>query len=299
MQGLEIARTFFLEWGLPWLKTKYPQLVDRVAAGRFSGSDVLCGDDAISRDHNWGPQFHLFLTAEDYAAHGTELSRQMNDAAPKPWKSWRVAGAGDNNAIVESVPAYFERVFGLKQMPPALVAWDRLEESKLYFLRHGAIWHDPAGELTAARTALHSYPGPVLRRRLQEECFRAWHFGEYNFVQRMIVRNDPLTIAICLGDFCQAVMRLLFLIEGDYTPYWKWLAFEFRKRPVAVDYAPLLMRLVQSGDRTEQAGMVRQICTQLHTRLLREKLVTGAKANQWLLPLLNDANELANPADIT
>ncbi len=64
--GLAVSRAFFFEWGLPKLSGEFPDLVDRVAVGRLHGSDVLKADDIISRDHNWGPQFSLFLTEIDY-----------------------------------------------------------------------------------------------------------------------------------------------------------------------------------------------------------------------------------------
>jgi hypothetical protein len=102
MNGLEIARDFFFSWGRPFLTAQFPNVADKVAAGRILGSDVLGGDDEISRDHDWGPQFDLFLSAEAYAAFGEQLSRSMNTAGPNPWMGYRLAGAGDKSVRVEA-----------------------------------------------------------------------------------------------------------------------------------------------------------------------------------------------------
>ena len=53
MTGLEIARDFFFSWGRPFLIAQFPDVADKVSAGRILGSDVLGGDDEISRDHDW------------------------------------------------------------------------------------------------------------------------------------------------------------------------------------------------------------------------------------------------------
>jgi len=47
MRGLEISRMFFEEWGLPYIRTQFPQIVDRVAAGLFSGSQSIGADDEV------------------------------------------------------------------------------------------------------------------------------------------------------------------------------------------------------------------------------------------------------------
>lgn len=85
MKGLEIAKDFYTEWGKDYLEKSFPDLVKRVAIGRIFGSDVIGADDAISKDHNWGPQFTIFLSAEDYAAHGEQVAQVMNAAAPNPY----------------------------------------------------------------------------------------------------------------------------------------------------------------------------------------------------------------------
>ena len=107
MKGLEIARGFFFSWGRPFLAAQFPDLADRVAAGRILGSDVLGGDDEISRDHDWGPQFTLFLSAGDFLVFGAQLSGAMNAAAPNPWKDYRLAGTEDKSVVVESIPEWF------------------------------------------------------------------------------------------------------------------------------------------------------------------------------------------------
>src|SRR5579863_9956348 len=152
MKGLEIARDFFFSWGRPLLTAQFPEVADRVAAGRIFGSDVLGGDDEISRDHDWGPQFDLFLSAEDFRAFGEDLSDAMNAAAPNPWNGYRLAGAGDKSVRVESVPGWFRKYLQLDGLPATAADWPLFPfESTLYFLRHGEIWTDAAGEFTRWR----------------------------------------------------------------------------------------------------------------------------------------------------
>lgn len=149
MKGLAIAEDFFLNWGLPFLEAEYPDLTQRVAAGRFGGSDVLGADDKISRDHNWGPQFTLFLPEEDFSTVGEALSERMNAAAPDQWKGYWVDGAGDKNVLVRSVPRWIEQAIGFAEPPQADADWSQIvkdravggfveaRESSLYFLKHG------------------------------------------------------------------------------------------------------------------------------------------------------------------
>ena len=189
MTGLEIARDFFFSWGRPFLTAQFPGLADRVAASRILGSDVLRGDDEISRDHDWGPQFDVFL-----------FGRLCG--------FWRAAISSDE----------------YRGTPP--------------------VEGIGSGELSGWRLALHEYPEEVLRSRLAEECFRVWQQGEYNFVQRMTRRRDPIATSVCPEEFVTGVMRIVLLMNRDFTPYWKWLAFEFRKRSQAQPYLPMLEELV-------------------------------------------------------
>lgn len=293
MKGLTIAREFFTSWGDPYMKSQFPDLAGRIAAGRILGSDVLGGDDEISRDHDWGPQFDLFLSADDYARFGEKLADAMNAAAPNPWKGYRLAGAGDKSVRVESVPGWFRKYLQMERLPATPTDWPPFPfESTLYFLRHGEIWTDPTGEFTSWRAALQQYPEDRLRARLAEECFRVWHHGEYNFVQRMAHRRDPIAIAICLGEFATGVMRMVLLMGRDFAPYWKWLPFEFRKRTEGQPYVAPLEELVSIRDIERQVEIVENISALVHRQLLDGGWVTGEGANRYLLPLLNDKIEL-------
>ncbi len=209
MKGLEIARGFWKDWGEPHLKANFPKLYERAAIGKMYGSDVLGADDEISRDHCWGPHFVLWLADDDFASHGKMLEAAMNAVAPNPWNGYRLAGGGDKSVVVEGIGAYFEYNLHIREQPSGHTAWSVLTkyESGLYFIRHGAIWHDSLGVMSAWRRALARYPDSVRTERIADECFKIWHHGEYNFVQRMARRRDPLAISICLGEFVAAVIE--------------------------------------------------------------------------------------------
>ena len=304
MKGLEIAQAFYTEWGSAYLEKSFPDLAKRVAVGRMSGSDVLGADDDISKDHNWGPQFTIFLSAEDYAEYGEQLAQVMNTAAPNPWQRYRLDGGGDKNVHVENIPDWIETWLGFMEKPSHNEDWNRIvkerntggidegRESFLYFLRHGAIWYDGSREMSSWREALHYYPEKIWCIRLAEELFRVWHYGEYNFVQRVAKRNDPLTKAICIGEFVNGVMRTLLLLNRDYTPYWKWLAHEFRKLEDAQIYAPLLEELTSVIATEKQVDLVLKISDQIYQTMQDKAIITGESTSEHLLPLLNAHLEL-------
>jgi hypothetical protein len=272
VHGLEIARRFFLEWGQPFLRRRFPALAERMAAGLFRGSQVLGADDGWSRDHGWGPMFVLLLPEPDYAAKGADVESTLSAEAPREWLGYRTTFPA-TNVEVSTVDRYCAHWLGFTHPPTDWHAWlggtphSGAREHELYLIRHGQVFADPLGELEARRVAVAHYPEPAWLHRVWEETFNIWHYGQYNLCERLVHRNDPVTTQIALGRFVEAVMRLGLLLDRDYTPYWKWLAHEFRKHPVATELDARLRQLCDLRPRDEQARRVDEICRIAHELL--------------------------------
>lgn len=267
-KGLEIAQTFFREWGLTYIQQNFPHLEKRVMAGLFHGSQIYGADDELSQDHGWGPMFTLFLSEKDYTTYGEELSRRVRLDAPREWQGFHFHFP-DENIDVTSLERFFKDELGYDDPD----AWQKMEDRTynrdlaLYRIRHGHVLYDPAGEFARWRAAFHTYPRHIWLARVEQELFHVWHYGQYNFLDRLTHRRDPVVIQIAMGHFTEAVMRLCLLLEHDYGPYWKWLAFEFRKRASAERLDPLLRALAETLDIAARASLVRTICDEVHQLL--------------------------------
>ena len=76
MKGLELSRRFYEEFGAPMIAEQFPEYRDRIAVGLVGhGSECFGYDDDISRDHDYGPGFCMFLTDEDEQKIGFRLFR--------------------------------------------------------------------------------------------------------------------------------------------------------------------------------------------------------------------------------
>ena len=66
MNGLELAKGYYEEYGKPMLENEFSDLLPLIAVGFVgSGSEHYGFDDEISRDHDFEPGFCIFLPGED------------------------------------------------------------------------------------------------------------------------------------------------------------------------------------------------------------------------------------------
>lgn len=278
--GLEMARSYFTEWGLPFLRQHFPAISERVAAGIWRGSQIFGADDALSRDHGWGAMFTLVLTELDFQATAERLEQALQKNAPTEWKG--IPTPSDAEITVTSIDRFFQHHVGFRTPPADASQWLAgfqfrfgTRETELYLIRHGHLFSDLLGEFTTRRDLFVKYPREIQLRRINQELLNVWHYGQYNFIDRLSQRNDPVANCLALGHFTEGVMRLCLLLDDDYTPYWKWLAFEFRKHRVAQFLDPLLKTLTTRTDIAQQVDLINEICGFLHTLLQTHKLAAS------------------------
>lgn len=283
MKGLEISRRFSSEWLLPFIDRELPDLRSRIAVGRFMGSDALGADDRLSQDHGWGPTVEVYLD-DEYDVSDDELAVRINGAAPIEFLGTKRRGGHDTAITLKRTRAYIESAFGCVPSDPRewLCCAPRFEdiESFLYFLRHGSLFHDGSGRLTALRDRYRFYPDDIHRLRLATCFYDIAHYGEYNFVWRLVERNDIIAMQIALGHFTKAVLRLHFYLDRDFAPYWKWLPHEFRRRGYSPEIEEQLLALPRLSP-MEQSSAIQWICGQLKARVLD---VTGEVSNPYNAP---------------
>ena len=86
MKGMELSRKYFDEYGLPMLKQKFPQYIDKMAAGLAGeGSECLGFDDEYSQDHDFGAGFCIWLPDDLYRSIGAEIQKSMTDFLKHIW----------------------------------------------------------------------------------------------------------------------------------------------------------------------------------------------------------------------
>lgn len=156
------------------------------------------------------------------------------------------------------------------RVPPATDQdWYRkLREDNLCMLKRATVFHDPLGEWTQRRQSFATYPPRVWAWRTADELYRVWHFGQYNFLDRLRHRGDLVSISIALGTFSQAAMQLSMVLAEEFSPFWKWLAAEFRRLPDAEALDSDLTQLAKAREIDEQAHLVASVCDALHTRVV-------------------------------
>lgn len=225
MNGLELARRYWREVGAPAMEAACPALRGRLAAGLVGeGSECLGYDDALSRDHDWGPGFCLWLTQEDFDAHGAALQGAYN-ALPREFLGFlrlRESPHSQGRVGVFPIGGFYRRFLGREDPPKTLLQWLAASDQALSVCTSGAVFEDGPGEFTQIRERLLAhYPEDVRRKRLAARCAKAAQSGQYNH-PRCLSREDRTAALLALGEFVDHIQAAVFLLNRRYRPYYKW-----------------------------------------------------------------------------
>lgn len=285
MDTLALCRRFFETHGYPILLEAFPHVMDRLAAARIGGgSDVLGYDDEYSRQGQWGPTFQLLLPDEEYDQVGPSIREVLYRNLPAEFEGYPTAPQGGPSIDVFGFRGYMRERLGISCFPENQLDWLRIPESALCQFTRGEVFYDPSNELTRIRQQFAMYyPSDVWKLHLSRAAYACWFYGEYNYPHRLAPRGDLVTGLVARGSFVEASMRLVFLLNRRYAPYWKWLHREFTAlRAVAKDIDPLLTKLTLSADMGEQAQIVEDVCTRLRRAIREQGLVSAGAKLEYL-----------------
>jgi hypothetical protein len=276
MQGLELAEKFYQTHGALMLLDRFGDRAERIAAGMVGpGSECFGFDDAISRDHDWGPGFCLWLTTEDYQIFGQELQAAYL-SLPSTFAGFgpRQASPGEEHRTgVRIIEDFYRSYTGLNHPPATLAQWSAIPEAYLATCTNGKVFHDALGHFTHWRnTLLDFYPEDVRLKKIASCCLGAAQAGQYNF-ERCLKRHDAFAANYALMKFCAEAISLVFLLNKRYAPFYKWMHRAVQSLPIlgAMVFDQVADLMIQADSR-RRIEIIEDTCTGIIKELKRQNL---------------------------
>jgi len=254
MTGLELSRKFYEKYGRPMLEEKFPQYLDRIATGRVgNGSECYHCDDAISREHEFGPSFCIWLTSKDYMQWGRKIAAAY-DNLPKTFEGEifeTITPQGAGRVGVLDFEEFYKGIMGFSNVPDKEVQWLFIEEPFLYTATNGEVYDDPLGEFTRIRQGLlNYYPEDVWLKKMSMCAHNIAQTGQYNY-SRCMRRKEYVAAELTFNEFLNHAISMVYMLNKQYRPYYKWSYHCMDRLDVLREIKPMLTTLVLAGDQRE------------------------------------------------
>ena len=283
MQGLELSRAYYEQFGAPMLHRDFPQIESLVAAGLCgSGSECFGFDDDISRDHDFEPGFCLFLPGEDVIDRRTAfLLERAYSKLPKEFDGARrslVAPVGGSRRGVLRMADFFQSKVGAPDGILTIGQWLDTPEFYLAEATNGAVFRDDSGVFSAIRARLSVLPEDIRKKKLAGELLLMGQSGQYNF-SRCLQHKEPAAAQLAAIEFVKAALHAVFLLNRVYQPYYKWQFRALRGLPVLGNLAEPLEFLLTTENRGDlgetKAAIIEDIAALLIAALQSQDLTTA------------------------
>ena len=283
LSGLSLAERFWTEAGRPAFARECPEVLEVSCAGLVGeGSECLGFDDVISRDHDWGPGFCLWLTGRDMERYG-EAAARVYASLPQEYMGFRRLRTNEfssGRTGVMETGAFYRKYTGLDRAPKSLKEWMFLPENGMVLITDGKVFEDHAGFFTGIRDAYKAYyPEDVRLKKLAGHCAIAAQSGQYNY-SRCLKRGERLAAFTAKAQFIDHIQAIMFLINRRFKPYYKWTSRAMRELPVmGREMDERLIRL--AGEETGAAQRIEEI-SEIVIRLLKEESLTSSDSDYLL-----------------
>ncbi len=224
MRGLPLSEAFYRTLGRRMIENEFPGHKHRIAVGLVGmGSECFGFDDALSRDHDWGPAFCMWLDRTDFDTIGPDLQKAY-ESLPSSFLGFerKTSPWGRGRTGVMEITAFYASFIGTMQPPQSFDHWLAIPESNLAACTNGKVFHDPLGRFSLIRKTIRDYyPEDIRLKKIAAKCMAAAQSGQYNY-WRCIMRQSPYPAQYAMLNFCENVLGLVFLLNSRYMPFYKW-----------------------------------------------------------------------------
>lgn len=265
MTGLEIARAYFDEYGRDIFE-RYPALTDSIAVGLCGGGSECFGfDDETSQDHDWGPSFCIFCD-DSVSDSDMFLLEKEYMRLPREFHGYALIenskGGSDRRGVMRTGD-YYKRYTGMSVAPESLADWLYTPEECFAEAVNGEIFFDGGGDFVKIREIIKS--GRPEDVRIKKICARAAEmaqYGQYNFL-RCHRHGERGAAMLALSSFVLSAVKMIFLLNHSYCPYYKWAIRKMRELETLGDLSDVFEYLLcseNSPDGGEKAAIIEDIC---------------------------------------
>lgn len=226
MNGIEISKAFFNEYGMPMLEKNFPEELPYLCVGLIgSGSECYGFDDEISKDHDFEPGFCVFIPDESTIDRRTEfLLERAYAKLPKEFmglkRSVIAPVGGRRNGIIRTADFYTDKV-GYCDGSLNMHDWFTIPDSFLFEATNGEIFFDNFGEFTRIRETLLNMPEDIRLKKFAGNILVMAQSGQYNY-SRCLSHGETGAAQLAIIEFVKAAMKAVFLLNRKYMPYYKW-----------------------------------------------------------------------------
>ena len=287
MNGLEIARGYYENFGKPMLESEFADILPFLAAGFVgSGSEHYGYDDELSRDHDFEPGFCIFLPGEDVIDRKRAFQLERAYAKlPKEYagiKRQNLSPVGGNRNGVIRIDEFYTKLTGSANGELTVLQWLRLPDYALAEAVNGEVFFDNYGEFSRIREALICMPEDIKRKRLAGNLLMMAQSGQYNFT-RCLKHGEPEAAEFACVEFVKSAMKVHFLLQDRYMPYHKWSFRAFRELIGTEELSEKLSFLLFGDNRDNEVSekkycIIEEIATETITGL-QERNLTEALSN--------------------
>lgn len=278
VKGLELSQKYYETYGRTMIDKRFPEIADQTAAGLVGyGSECLGFDDEISRDHDYGPSFCIWLPGEIYARYGKSVQAAY-DALPKEFMGYgarieQEQGKGRVGALC--LEDFYREILGRDTLPMTEAEWLMIPEEALATATSGSVFEDRCGAFSAFRKGLLCYyPERVWRRKLADALAKAAQAGQYNFARAMR-RGERVAAELALGEFVRESMHMVYLLNRTYAPFYKWMHRGLRELAVGGEIGDMAALLWQTDSEADRILIIEAVCNVLVQIMQEQGLSTG------------------------
>lgn len=213
ISGLDLCQQYYEEIGNLILQEQFPDTFSAMTIGLVGeGSDCFGYDDVISRDHDWGPGFYIFMDKALYEKIGEQV-QGVYDALPNEYKGYKrlTMKQAQNRLGVKVIEDFFA---------PSI---EDAPQYQLATLCNGRIFKEGENAFNECRQKVMAYySASKCSLLLADAAARFSQCVQYNY-DRMLSRGDTLTASMMLTDGLKEALRIGYILNRKYTPHDKWL----------------------------------------------------------------------------